>query len=104
MALILKLTKEDKQRIKDNFEELFINPDSFGQCINQKQCFKCPKITWEGLGHNSGMGEWSCILKEKKEKDLIYGSEHSYNLPCDCSDYKSCQTLKGFIKNNQNKN
>ena len=93
MGLKIILSEEDKQRIKDKRLDILLN---YGSLTPEKDIY-CPKIFWDGLGHNSEMGDWCCILREEYSEE--YNQNKDY-LPCNCLDYNSCKTLKSFIKNN----
>ena len=95
MVLQLKLTDEDKQRIKDKNLEILLHPDS----QKKEQDINCPKILWQGLGHGSGIGNWCCVLNSQKYGDVLYGGgqENSEILPCDYSDFQNCPRLEKYI-------
>lgn len=91
MNLNRKLSQEDIQRIKDKTEDVLLHPDS----IKENQDISCPKIFWNGMGHGSEIGEWSCVLNPKDYGDLLHGGgkENTEYLPCYCQNYNNCPKL-----------
>ena len=92
MVLKLGLSKEDRRRLEDNVQDIILHPGS----LKETQDILCSKIFWNSEGHGSGIGKWSCVLREEKYGDVNNGggNENKDYLECDCSDYNSCGRFK----------